>query len=174
MEAYWYIVKVLPGKERQLNESFNQEISSGKINNIKRFVCPTEKEYVVVRNKKALREKVLYSGYLYFESENKLTDDQLKWISNIPNIMGMGGNKTPILMRSDDVSRIIKDEVLEGRNESKTQKFTKGEEIIVIDGPFKTFEGIISEINEDKVDIEIKIFGRVTPFSLSLSEIKKK
>lgn len=174
METYWYIVKVLPGKERQLNESFNQEISSGKINNIKRFVCPTEKEYVVVRNKKVLREKVLYSGYLYFESETKLNDDQLKWISNIPNIMGMGGNKIPILMRKDDVNRIIKDDVLEGRIESKKQKFVKGEEIIVIDGPFKTFEGVISEINEEKVDIEIKIFGRITPFSLSLSEIKKK
>jgi transcriptional antiterminator NusG len=174
MGTYWYIVKVLPGKERQLNESFNEDISEGKIKNIIRFVCPTEKEYVVVRNKKALREKVLYSGYLYFEAEERLNDDQLKWISNIPNIMGMGGNKTPVMMREDDVKRIIKDEVLEDRIESKKQKYLVGEEIIVIDGPFKTFEGIISEINDEIVDIEIKIFGRVTKFSLSLSEIKKK
>ena len=174
MGTCWYIVKVLPGKERQLNDSFNEEISEGKIKNIIRFVCPTEKEYVVVRNKKALREKVLYSGYLYFEAESKLNEDQLKWISNIPNIMGMGGNKTPVIMREDDVKRIIKDEVLETRIESKKQKFITGEEIVVIDGPFKTFEGVISEINGENAEIEIKIFGRVTKISLSLSEIKKK
>lgn len=174
MGTCWYIVKVLPGKERQLNESFNEEISEGKIKNIVRFVCPTEKEFVVVRNKKALREKVLYSGYLYFEAENRLNDDQLKWISNIPNIMGMGGNKTPVMMREDDVKRIIKDDVLEDRIESKKLKYILGEEIIVIDGPFKTFEGIISEINDEIVEIEIKIFGRITKISLSLSEIKKK
>jgi len=173
MGTYWYIVKVLPGKERQLNDSFNQEISLGNLNNIIRFVCPTEKEFVVVRNKKTLREKVLYSGYLYFETLEKLTEDQLKWISHIPNIMGMGGNKTPVLMREADVKRIIKDDILEERIESKKQKYLKGDNILVIDGPFKTFEGVISEINDEKVDIEIKIFGRITQFSLTLSEIKK-
>ena len=64
MDTNWYLVKVLPGKERSLADEFNKYISLGKMNNIKRFVCPTEKQVVVVRNKKAIREKVLYSGYL--------------------------------------------------------------------------------------------------------------
>ena len=66
METIWYIVKVMPGKERSLTEDFNKQILQKKIENIIRFVCPTEKEMVVVKNKKILREKVLYSGYLYF------------------------------------------------------------------------------------------------------------
>ena len=67
MSTNWYIVKVMPGKERSLTEQFNKEISIGKIKNINRFVCPTEKNLVIVKNKKVLREKVIYSGYLYFE-----------------------------------------------------------------------------------------------------------
>ena len=68
MNTAWYVVKVLPGKERSLNEQFNKDIELGRIPNIVRFVCPTEKEMVVLKSKKVLREKVLYSGYLYFES----------------------------------------------------------------------------------------------------------
>ena len=85
METSWYVVKVLPGKERTLNEEFNKQINLGKLNNIIRFVCPTEKEFVVVKKKKVLKEKVLYSGYLYFESPKSLSEDELKHISR-PNI----------------------------------------------------------------------------------------
>ena len=58
MESNWYVVKVLPGKERILKDDFNKQILQGKINNIERFVCPTERELKVVKNKKVVREKV--------------------------------------------------------------------------------------------------------------------
>ena len=55
MNTNWYVVKVLPGKERSLTEQFNKEIELGRINDIIRFVCPTEKEFVNVKNKMVLR-----------------------------------------------------------------------------------------------------------------------
>ena len=51
MNTAWYVVKVLPGKERSLTEQFNKDIGLGRINKIVRFVCPTEKEFVVVKTK---------------------------------------------------------------------------------------------------------------------------
>ena len=66
MKTSWYLVKVLPGKERQLTEQYNKEISVGTIKNILRFVCPLEKNLVVVKNKKLIREKFIYSGYIFF------------------------------------------------------------------------------------------------------------
>jgi transcriptional antiterminator NusG len=49
-----------------------------------------------------------------------------------------------------------------------------GETIIVNDGPFATFEGVVSELkDEDKVDIEIKIFGRSNTISLTMNQIQK-
>ena len=173
MESAWYVVKVLPGKERSLNEQFNKDIGLGRISNIVRFVCPTEKELVVLKNKKVLREKVLYSGYLYFESIKRLQDDDLKVISLIPNIMGMMGDRMPTMLRENDIKRIIKDEVLENHIESKRLKFINGERIVVSEGPFSSFEGIISEIKGEKVDIEVKIFGRNTTVSLTLEQIEK-
>jgi len=173
MDTNWYVVKVIPGKERSLTEQFNKEIKLGRIDNINRFICPTEKEFVVVKKKKVLREKVIYSGYLYFESIKKLSQEELKVISTIPNIMGMMGDKMPLLLNSIDVRRILKDDTLEEHIESKKLKFLIGETIIVNDGPFNNFNGTIMEINGDKVNVEIKIFGRNTAVSLSLDQIQK-
>lgn len=173
MDTFWYVVKVLPGKERILNEQFNTEIAMGKIRNIIRFICPTEKENRVVRNKRVMREKVIYSGYLYFEASKKLDEDELKWISLIPNIMGMAGSRIPLLMNNIDISRILKDDSLEVHSESRKTKYEKGERVIITEGPFKTFEGFVSSINGEKVDLEVRIFGRNTPVSLTMYQIKK-
>ena len=173
METKWYLVKVLPGKERSLAEEFNKYIALGRMKPISRFICPTEKNIVVVKNKKAIREKVLYSGYLYFETDNSLNEDELKTISLLPNIMGMGGNRIPIELRESDVKRILKDDVLEIHEDSKRLKYIIGEQVTVIEGPFNTFEGIISEVKGDKVELEIKIFGRNTAVELTLNQIAK-
>jgi transcriptional antiterminator NusG len=173
MEQSWYVVKVMPGKERKLNEQFNKEISSGKIDNILRFVCPTEQNIVVVKNKKIAKEKVIYSGYLYFETKRKLNEKELKKISGIEGLMGLMGDKTPILVRDNDVRKILKDDMLENHIESKRLRFSVGDNITVLEGPFQSFTGIISEIKGDKVDIEVKIFGRNTSVSLTLSQIEK-
>jgi transcriptional antiterminator NusG len=143
------------------------------MNSITRFVCPTEKNVVVVRNKKAIREKVLYSGYLYFETPKKLNEDELKTISLLPNIMGMGGNRVPIELRDSDIKRILVDKVLEQHVDSKKLKYSIGDQITVTEGPFSSFEGIISEINGEKVSIEVKIFGRNTAVELTLNQISK-
>jgi transcriptional antiterminator NusG len=138
-----------------------------------RFICPTEKEFVIVKNKKVIREKVLYSGYLYFEAPKQLEEDDLKIISLIPNIMGMMGDRMPMLLKETDVRRILKDDTLEEHIESKKLKFDTGESIIVCDGPFKEFSGVIKEVKGDRVDVEIKIFGRNTAVSLTLDQIQK-
>ncbi len=173
MNSNWYLVKVLPGKERSLSDEYNRQISLGKMNNIIRFVCPTEKHMVVVRNKKSIREKVLYSGYLYFETPKILNEDELKTLSLLPNVMGMGGNRLPVLLRENDVKRILVDENLEQHTDSKRLKYIIGERVTVIDGPFNTFEGVISDVKGEKVDIEVKIFGRNTLVELTLNQIQK-
>jgi transcriptional antiterminator NusG len=173
MENQWYLVKVLPGKERSLRDEFNKHIEQGKIKNVSRFVCPTEKEIKVVKNKKVIRDKVLYSGYLYFETGKKLEIDELKVLAGLNGLMGMMGDRTPIILRDSDVKRILIDNQLTEHNESKRLSYQVGEEVIVIDGPFNTFNGKISEIHGEKVSLEIKIFGRNTNVELTLSQIEK-
>ena len=106
-------------------------------------------------------------------SLKQLENDDLKVISLIPNIMGMMGDRMPMLLKDTDVRRILKDDTLEEHIESKKLKFDTGESIIVCEGPFKEFSGIIKEVKGDRVDVEIKIFGRNTAVSLTLDQIQK-
>ncbi len=173
MSTSWYVVKVLPGKERQLTEQYNKEISLGSIKNILRFVCPLEKNLVVVKNKKVIREKVLYSGYLYFETKQKLNDDDLKVIAHQQSIMGLLGDKTPILLRESDVARILKDEVLDEHIQSKKITLNSGDIVSIPDGAFNGFNGVISSVKGDKVDVEVKIFGRGTIVTVGIEHVEK-
>jgi transcriptional antiterminator NusG len=169
----WYVIRVIPGKERQLNEHFNTQISLGKMSFIDRFVCPMEKEFVVIRKKKALRERVIYNGYLYFESQNQLTEDQLKTVAAFPAVMGMLGDKRPRRMSEDDINKILKDEVLEKHKESKSIRFMIGENVIINEGPFTSFNGVVSNIYNDKVQLNVKVFGRDTMVEVNIEQIAK-
>lgn len=173
MEKVWYILKVVPGKERLLTEEFNRYITLGKIKNINRFVCPTERDVRIVKNKKVTREKVIYVGYIYFESNEKLFDDDLKVVANLQHVMSMMGDKKPIILRDDDVKRVLKDDKLDIHRFSKLEGYSVGETVKVIEGPFNTFDGKISHINGDKVHLEIKIFGRNTNIELIAHQIEK-
>lgn len=173
MLTNWYVLKVMPGKERSIAEHFNTMITLGKMDNINRFVCPLEKEFIVVKNKKVLRDKVLYSGYVYFETKQKINDGESKEITQHPNVMSMFGNKKPQLMNRMDVDRILKDEKLDEHKTQKTAMFVVGEQVMLTDGPFATFNGSIMEIKGDKVDVQVKIFGRLTPVTIDINHINK-
>ena len=103
MGSYWYLVKVLPGKERQLKDRFNSEIDLGNIRGIKEFVCPLEKELKMVKTKKIIRERVIYTGYLYFETEEILTEDDLTNLSYLPDTMKVLGDNRPIRVRDKEI-----------------------------------------------------------------------
>ena len=169
----WYVIKVTPGKERLLSEQFNGEINVGKIKNIIRFVCPTEPEMILIRNKKVSREKVIYPGYLYFESKNRL-NDELKYIGSKQSIIGMLGNKAPILLNKNDVNKIIKDDTLKKRQEEKKAVLKPGNEVAIINGSFNGFKGVIETINSNKAVVIINIFDRPTQITVNLNELNKK
>ncbi len=162
MENFWYIIKVLPGKERILRDQLNEQISLKKINNIIRFVCPTESTVVVVNKKKIIKEKVIYSGYLYFETHEKLTEDELKVISLINGVMTFNGDKLPKLMLRSDIEKIIVDDKLEKFRKDRTFVISINDIVLITDGAFKGFEGKVVEILDHEYKIEIEIFGRVT------------
>ena len=53
--------------------------------------------------------------------------------------------------------------------------FSEGEIINIIDGPFKGFEGAVSEIDDvkGKLKVMVSMFGRETPVELDALQVKK-
>ena len=54
--------------------------------------------------------------------------------------------------------------------------FSVNDNVVVLDGPFANYEGIINTIDEEKgkVKVLITIFGRETPVELDFTQVKKK
>jgi len=87
--------------------------------------------------------------------------------------MSMLGDKKPRLMGRHDIGKIIKDEMLNEHKYVKSITFVAGEDVVITDGPFASFNGTIMEIKGDKVELQVKIFGRLTPVTIDIQNIKK-
>ena len=50
-----------------------------------------------------------------------------------------------------------------------------GEQVKVIEGPFKDFHGVVEEVNAErrKLKVSIKIFDRKTPLELENSQVER-
>jgi transcriptional antiterminator NusG len=98
-------------------------------------------------------------------------------IQNIPNVLDFLREREgkPIPMRKAEINRILgKMDELQGMGAGSDVMFMVGQSVIVNDGPFSTFQGIIEEVNEEKkkLKVAVKIFGRKTPLELSFFQVK--
>jgi transcriptional antiterminator NusG len=53
--------------------------------------------------------------------------------------------------------------------------FQVGEAVNIVDGPFKGFDGMVNEIDENKgkIKVLVNMFGRETPVELDSLQVKK-
>lgn len=123
---------------------------------------------------KVCKERNYLPGYVLVEAA--LVGEVVHVIKNTPNVLGfLGTNGEPDPLRPLEVKRILgKVDELQGMGAGSDHMFMVGQSVIVNDGPFSTFNGIIEEVNEEKkkLKVAVKIFGRKTPLELSFFQVK--
>lgn len=170
----WYAIQVYSGFEKSVKRSLVERI--GRSNFADQFgeiLIPIEEVIDNKNGKKRIVEHKLYPGYVFLELI--LTDDSWHLVKNTPKVSGfLGGNKpTPF-----DPAQIenIKKQMQEGAERPRPKvAFEVGEQIRVIEGPFKDFNGVVDEVNYDKnkLRVSVSIFGRATPVELDFSGVEK-
>ena len=62
-----------------------------------------------------------------------------------------------------------------GGNEEPVEPPQVGQEVIITDGPFTDFEGVVENISQEKgkVRVSVDFFGRRTPVELDFSQVEK-
>ncbi|MEK7085913.1 MAG: transcription termination/antitermination protein NusG [Patescibacteria group bacterium] len=171
---HWYVIHTYSGYEDAVKEALMQRIESlGMQDLIFDVVVPKETQIVIKKGQPVTEEKRIFPGYVLVDMT--VTDDSWYVVRNTPNVTGFVGAGTIPVPVSPEEWKVIKRHM--GQSEPKFKiDFTLGDNVIVLDGPFANYDGVISTIDEDKgrVKVLITIFGRETPVELEFTQVKKK
>ena len=171
----WFSLRVISGKERAAEDNIAYECKMNEVSDaIKEIFVPFEKVVEVKNNKKVLKERMFFPGYILINMEmNSLTKHIIENTQYVIRFVGPKG-KPPVPLRLDEIKRIFGEvERKEGR-EVLVAPFIKGDHVKIIAGPFIDFSGVVEEMNDDKqkVKITISIFGRPTPVELDYYQVQ--
>ena len=174
----WYILRAISGKENKVKETLEAEIKNSDLGDfVFQVLIPTEKIVSVRNGKKVVKERVLYSGYVFVQAI--LVGEIPHRLSNTTNVIGFltGKNsKKPEELRDAEVMRMLGtvDEIEEQSDDISVQ-FYVGEPVKVNHGPFSGFTGEVEEVNNDKkkLKVMVKVFGRKTPLELDFKQVEK-
>ena len=169
----WHVVRVISGQEKKIREHVAMEVTRSKWDKIVgNILVPTEKVYTIKNGKKTIKEKTLFPGYIYVESDDsKMTQDMWHHIRQVHGVLGFLG-----ILSNAEVMKLLgkADEMLDA-GEKMAEPFIINEDVKITDGPFNDFIGTIEEINNEKkkLKVVVKIFGRKTPVEVSFMQVDK-
>lgn len=176
-EFRWYCLRAMSGKELKVKAVLDAEIANTELGeNVQEVIVPTEKVISTVGGKKVEKEKVLFSGYVFVRC--RLVGDvqnQLAETTNVVNFLMGRVSKKPEPLPDEQIEAML-GHVDQGVKNAEAQiTFIVGEQVKVNDGPFKDFDGVIEEVNDEKkkLKVMVKIFGRKTPLELNYDEVDK-
>ncbi|OIO47491.1 MAG: transcription termination/antitermination protein NusG [Candidatus Portnoybacteria bacterium CG06_land_8_20_14_3_00_39_12] len=169
----WYVLHTYSGYEDTVVHNLQQRIESlGMDDKIFSVMVPKEKKIKIRNGKRKVVEEKIYPGYVLVEMI--VTDDSWYVVRNTPRVTGFVGSGTTPVPVSDEEIAFLKKRM--GVEEPKYKiDVVLGDAVKITDGPFKDFDGKVSEIDEakGKIKVLVNIFGRETPVELDFLQVKK-
>jgi transcription termination/antitermination protein NusG len=169
----WYVLHTYSGYEDNVARNLRQRIESMDMQDlIFDVMVPVEKKIKIKSGKRNIIEEKIYPGYVLVDMI--VTDASWYVVRNTPNVtgfIGLGTTPTPVDPREIET---LKKRM--GVSEPKYKIDIKaGEAVKITDGPFKEFDGKVSEVDEEKgrVKVLVSIFGRETPVELDFLQVSK-
>ena len=169
----WYVLHTYSGYEENVARNLRQRIESmdmeDKIFNV---LIPTENKIRIKNGKRRVVTEKIFPGYVLVEMI--VTDDSWYVVRNTPNVTGfVGSGTTPTPISEEEVKQLMQ---RMGVEEPKYKIDVQvGSPVRIVDGPFKDFEGKVSELDEarGKIKVLVSMFGRETPVELDFLQVKK-
>ena len=171
----WYIVQSHSNFENKVAKLIKEEADKTKVSDkIEEIIVPTHDITEVRRGKRVQRKKKYFPGYVLIKSE--MDNDLYHMIKNIKKVSGFLGSKgIPVPVSDKEIEKIL-GQIKDGVAQPKSAiEYTIGEKVQVIDGPFASFNGLIEDVDEEKLrlKVSVSIFGRPTPVDLEYNQVEK-
>lgn len=169
----WYAIHTYSGYEDRVSDNLRQRIETlGMGDKIFDVIVPKENQIEIKNGRRRIVERRIFPGYVLVQMD--VTEDSWYVVRNTPNVTGfVGSGTTPTPLSESEIKHIQK---RMGVEEPKYKiDFTAGESVNITDGPFKGFDGVVNEIDENKgkIKVLVNMFGRETPVELDSLQVKK-
>ncbi len=169
----WYIIKTKTNCEFKARLAIQKLVKDHQMSSdLKEILIPEKEVMEVVKGKKVTRPKKFYPGYVFLSM--RLTNDLWHLIKNASHVVNFVGKQgKPAEVPEQQIANITDKAEEDVTHPHFKVSFTVGEHVKVIDGPFKTFGGVVEEVNQEKgrVKVAVSIFGRPTPVELDFSQV---
>jgi len=172
-EKHWYAIHTYPASEDTVAQNLKQRIESLDVGDkIFNVLVPKEKKIKIKGGKRYVVDEKVYPNYVFVE----MVVDDNSWyvVRNTPRVTGfIGAGITPIPIADEEIQKLLK----RTTTEEPTYKIEEevGDAVKITDGPFKDFDGKISEVDQarGKIKVLVNMFGRETPVELDFLQVKK-
>ncbi|MDR0978207.1 MAG: transcription termination/antitermination protein NusG [Endomicrobium sp.] len=175
MANQWYVVHTYSGHEDKVKKSLEMTVDNLNMRDIiSRILVPTEEVVEVKQNKKRIKKRKFYPGYVFVEMTVNNTTYWL--VRNTVGVTGFLGGIKPAPMAQYEVDNLLNTIVNPGASKPRPAvSFDREENVRIIEGPFKHFIGIVEEVNQErgKLKVMVTIFGRPTPVELDFLQVEK-
>lgn len=176
MDKKWYIVNTQTGCEATAKTAIEERIRSQKMEQFfGQILIPSENVVELVKGQKQTKSRKFFPGYMFVQMF--LNDETWHLVKHSSKVTGfVGGAKTrPPEVPEAEVLRVTQQMAGVAEKPKQKVKFSVGENVTVVDGPFSNFSGTVEEINEDKAKVKVlvSIFGRPTPVELDFIQVEK-
>jgi transcriptional antiterminator NusG len=174
-ERKWYVLHTQTGYEDRVQNTINQRAQSqGFSDKIFKILIPTEEVVEVKQNKKNVKKRKFFPGYVLIEM---ILNSETYWfVKSISGVTGFLGDPKPTSLPEEEIKAIVELTTESAHAKPKPAvRFEKGEAIRITEGPFKHFIGVVEEVQEDKAKLKIMVtvFDRPTPVVLDFLQVEK-
>ncbi|MDP3953603.1 MAG: transcription termination/antitermination protein NusG [bacterium] len=170
----WFAVHTYAGYEDAVARYLEQRVESLEMRDkIFKVVVPKEKQIKIRSGKRITVEEKIYPGYVLVQMV--MEPDSWYVVRNTPRVTGFVGadstNPTPLSF--EEVESLM---ARMGNKEPILKfDFKVGETVRIVDGPFKDYDGKVSEVDENRgrIKVMVPVFGRDTAVELDSLQVKK-
>ena len=175
-QKLWYVVNTYSGHESKVKENLlMRKDSMGMGNNILELLFQKLKKLKLKDGIKKEKTKKMFPGYVLVEMI--MSDEAWYAVRNTPGVTGFIGSSgkgaKPIPLSPQEIDKILASEGL-SRLDIETD-LQEGDSVKIVDGPFNGMFGKVQSIDleNEKLNVLIDLFGQETPVEVDLVQISK-
>lgn len=170
----WFVLRVQSNREESVRVNLGKLLELEKARDrVPEILVPTEAVTEMRAGKRHIVQRKLYPGYVIVQvvvdEHGSIPQDLWQLVRETSGVGDFIGAEKPWPMAENEVGRILgqTEEVAEEAPKLKID-LKEGQMIQIKEGPFKSVEGYVEEVNpaSGKVKVVINIFNRATPVEL--------